>query len=397
MNYLELQQRANVLVTKVNEYENNLTGVTINETETLDQHLYADLFCLRPVLKLLFGSTVTDKLSRTLLNDADLKLFASSAPAWNTKFNIFDKTIETDSHDFIQNIDMINSHNMLQLDVQQNTLTERDDRIRLGINYSYSSNIQDALVTESQVANVFKWNTTTTDSTRNNSMTINRQVPGIVCYYLGNEYNGAYTATIPYNPSTSTINAVNYSTPSYYGAYYIKNNQAESQVGYESDHEACRIFYLGCTYTRGVLTSPQQIWQPDRIVGDSNTSYGYNWQGQGLYHELVFKNRRSGAEEAGVDFVPALDSVPDNDPQGLATRLVLAKQKDYYYNRPWFDELDSLYSKDTSALADIVEQSQTITSDESTTTTSEVMTDTEYYNTYKLDYKTYAENTDQPL
>lgn len=544
MNLLELQQRANVLVQKVNDYEASLTGTTIDETSILNQHIYADLYCLRPVMKLLFGATADERLSRTLDNDVALRAFSSSAPANNTTFNLlsynpgetyininwnkspypnvdgiitrpisgssntfcankafklapdqttqivikiikntndvgsygydilkvnsdrydsssskalrwyiqsylttrvehrayngssqvgnsiyrndynctyeillknqpgttkalatwnyysadgvlrstvsavttsdfynnndilinfgnippgwsvdsnqsyirqyyesFSVGYQSTTHDFVQNLDMMNSSNMLQLDVKENSVVERDDRIKQGINYSYSSNIADALVTESQVANIFKWNTTTDTTTKNNTRTVNRQVPGIVCYYLGNDYNGKYTATIPY--STGSLNSVNYSTPSYYGAFY-RTDETQSQIGLYSGNEACRIFMPGMNYTRGQLISPQQIWQPDRRVGDNNKGVGYNWQGQAIYHELVFKNRREGCQNANVDFIPGESTVSDNDPQGLATRVVLAQQKPYYHKRPWFNELDELFGVNTSKLADYI-------------------------------------------
>lgn len=460
MNLFELQQRANILVQKVNEYEASLVGTEIDETDTLNQHKYADLYSLRPVLKLLFGTTVDEKLNRTLDNDLPLHVFASSAPAWNSTFNLlsynpgpepvnpnpdymkmhydlelgegdivsfktvgiskylintnssygfnarpFPETVQpitfnstsckiytnnsylnlsippssittgtevqlelkytitgksklkldvtlvikypsgetytttgtranvgstltyveaytdtsyswnlpaftyssssvevlkksmsvgykSDQHEFMNSLDIHNQYNMLQLDVKQNTVTDRDTRIKQGINYSYSTNIADALVTESQIANIFKWNTTNNEAIPNNTITINRQVPGIVCYYLGNNYNSAYTATIPY--ATNNINSVNYSTPAYYGAYYRNDNVNSSQVGIMSGAEACRIFMPGMNYTRGILISPQQIWQPDKKVGSDNIDKGYNWQGQAIYHELVFKNRREG-------------------------------------------------------------------------------------------------------
>lgn len=581
MNYLELQQRANILVDKVNAYEESLVGQEIDETQILNEHKYVDIFSLRPVLKLLFGATLEEKLNRTLDNDVALRVFVSTAPAWKSSFNLLsfnpgvqkvnystlgdvpisedgllssytpsfdlnptprvyidaskinfvDKTsgssiypvvnfssdddylelvsqviiiedisdstirpvfsmfptqstlsqnylqysplvyftgrngvvklgsqsasfgrnyvpgdildfrlkiknssqdsvdfgdmtltatlngtdtrtltsnntyfgyrqsgcsilyqfiigyyqatpssqrgingyqinlnetymnyyqssnpvgFETDTHEFIQNIDTYNNHNMLQLDVKQNEVITRDERIKKGINYSYSSNIADALVTESQVANIFFWNTTTQDSIANNLITFNRQVPGIVTYYLGNDYTTAFTATIPYNPRYDTINAVNYNTPPYYGAYYRDTDYIQSQVGLNPGAECCRIFMPGCNYIRGLLESPQQIWQPDKKVGNDNINLGYNWQGRAIYHELVFKNRRTGSSDNNVDFIPASSSIPDNDSQGLATRVVLAQQKPYYSNRLWFKELDSLYGVNCSKLADYI-------------------------------------------
>lgn len=573
MNYLELQQRANILVNKVNEYESNLTGQTIDESEILEQHLYADIFSLRPVMKMLFGKDLTEKLNRTLENDVDLKVYALNSPmnrtsfsllssynpypltrklselvtpvgsisyddegwtnivaansgyytanvsdflpdlnspveyrvlkiyykkqtsytsafpieaidssnqrneiipcsflsnyhwlmsppqfgltsrsndgiqipnigigteilvevtikpipdeaseSWkngcyyyadytvsnvNTgevygkstspyyiislvqhgnpsylpikqiqlgyynsssnrgwSFNVEKSTVEIYKtsfeegytqevvHDNVISLDTYNNHNMLIQDAYVNTVVDRDTRIKAGINYSYSSNIQDALVTESQVANLFKWNTTTSLDIANNSMSINRQVPGIVVYYLGTDYDSTYTATIPYNPGSIKLNQINYSTPPYYGAYYM-TDETQSQIGLQMGAEACRIFMPGLNYTRGQLESPQQIWQPDRLVGASNVGLGYNWQGGSVYHELVFKNRRQGSQDAGVDFISPVESDIDNDPQGLALRTALAQQRPYYYNRLWFSELDELYGTNMEKVAEI--------------------------------------------
>lgn len=352
MDYLELQRRANVLVNKVNAYETSLKEETVNEEELLAQHKYADIHCLRPVMKLLFGKNISEKLNRTLDNDIDLQLYASSAPANNVTFSIFKDIYGTNyqssSHTFLQNLDMINAHNMLQLDVLTNEVVDRDTRISQGINYSYSANISDALVTESQVASIFKWNTTSSVPISNNVRTINRQVPGIVCYYLGNDYNSLYTATIPYVSNPDNINSINYNTPPYYGAYYTKKIET-SQVGELMQAECCRIFLPGMNYTRGKLESPQQIWQPD--VEISSGSNGYNWQGQAIYHELVYKDLRKSCLDAGLDFTPDYSETVDNDPQGLALRLALSKQKDYYYNRPWFTELDDILES-PKAIAD---------------------------------------------
>lgn len=358
MNLLELQQRANILVNKVNQYEASLTGTELDENQVLNQHTYVDIFCLRPVLKLLFGKDVSDKLSRTLENDIELPLVSSTAPAWNTFFNFFNQEVTSNQHEFIQNIDTYNSSNMLMLDTQQYTLTDRDTAISLGIRYSYGANIGDALVTESQVSNLFNWNTTNDTTVLNNTKTTNRQVPGIVLYYLGNDYNGVYTATIPYSRALSNINTVNDNNPPLYGAYYDSSDITKSQVGLDMGAECCRIFVPGCNYLGGKLISPQQIWQPDRKVGDGNVGYGYNWQGKAVYHELVFKNRRSGCSDNGVDFIPGLDTIPDNDPQGLATRMVLAQMKNYYYNRPWFDELNTYSSNPNGStnLADAIHE-----------------------------------------
>ena len=179
MNLFELQTRANVLVEKVNAYEQSLTKENINENEVLAQQKFADIYCLRPVLKLLLGDNVTDKIDRVLNNDKSLPIYASSAPTWNTKFNLLDNSdITSDKREFINNIDIMNNHNMIQLDATQKSLTYNNEvysdeeiRTRQGINYLYSSNIQDAVASESQIANMFKWNTTSDLEMKDNTIT----------------------------------------------------------------------------------------------------------------------------------------------------------------------------------------------------------------------------------
>lgn len=313
-------------------------------------------------------------------------------------------------HQLATNIDVLNSTNMITLDSYTNTLNDRDTRVKSGINYSYSSNIADALATESQIVNMFKWNTTTTEDIPNNTVSSNRQVPGIVCYYAGSDIDLSFTSTIGYNPSTTHINGVNYGSPSTYGGYYSKGQfsggtypygarysqfSSNSLIG-PSDKQALKLFMTGLNYTRGKLESPQQIWQPDEKFGDDNLDYGFNRQGQAIYHELVFKSRRSGSEAAGVDFTPGLDSVPDNDPQGLATRVALAQQKDYFKNRHWWSELNSVYKADMTKFADNILQAS-VKQDATEEHGTVYMSDTEFMNEYKLPYKLYADSFNQPL
>lgn len=264
-----------------------------------------------------------------------------------------DISFTQDRHEFMNSLDVYNNNNLIMLDQKQAFLTDRDTRIKQGINYAYGSNIKDALVTESQIANIFAWNTTDSRNIKNNIQTTHRQVPGIVMYYLGNGYDNSFTATIGCNVSDE-LNSIQYSHPVSYGSWYVdiadwKEEKSTSQLPWlpEEKGSCCRIFIPGCSYTRGKLESPQQIWQPDR-----NYYKGIKYQGKAIYHELVFKNRRSGCTDYNLDFDSGLTSIPDNDPQGLAIRLALAKNKEFYYNRPWFNELDKENKFDSSALAD---------------------------------------------
>src|SRR5574344_1366241 len=101
MDLLELQQRANQLVSKVNVYEASLDKYEISETDILAEHKYADLYTLRAVMNLLFGSTADQKCDRSLNIPTDLRLFASTVPMWNTTFNLIPKATSTSDYNSI--------------------------------------------------------------------------------------------------------------------------------------------------------------------------------------------------------------------------------------------------------------------------------------------------------
>lgn len=276
--------------------------------------------------------------------------------------------VQSTQRNLYQNIDMMNNHNMLVMDQSgYKDLEDSEMYIKTNGLYNVSANIADALAIESQVANVFKWNTTDLEflDIDDNTYTVPGQVPGIVCYYLGNGYEGEYTATISDN--LGKLQSIYYNYPPYYGAFYRTDSADTSQVGESMGHECCRIFMLGTNYMGGRLTSPQQIWQAP--IGES---VNINWQGEALYHELVYKDKRSG-----VEFIEPQDTVPDNDPQGLVTRLCLSKQKQYYYKRPWFKELDSV----TESPATVADNSNYTKAYEPNTTLIQSLDDT-YYNKY---------------
>ena len=100
MDYLELQTRANLIVDKVNLYEESLTKEKRLESDLLNMHKYCDTFCIRPLIKLLLGDTIQTKLSRTLSNDIQIPIYASSAPMWNTKFGLLDPQPDVANYDF---------------------------------------------------------------------------------------------------------------------------------------------------------------------------------------------------------------------------------------------------------------------------------------------------------
>lgn len=385
MNLFELQTRANALVAKVNAYEDTIEDMTLDENEIIDQHLYADIFCLRTVMHRLFATNPADRASTSLsTTDVDWSLVTQTAVGRNEIWKLNDNTYRGQgapteyTSNITTNNDMMSHYNMIVGEpaypyakyLLNSTSAEIKSKFVSGNCFNvYGAHISDALITESQTANIFRWNTTPEDDITNVSAISNipQQVPGIVTYYLGSGYDGEYSATIPYNTNKSTV-AVNYNTPAIYGAFYKDANGPEDVVSQQPKNrgaEGLRMFMPGTTFFNGGAISPIDIYQP---FPRYDTPTGYNYQGKALYHELVFKRRRAGCSAANVDFLPFKQfeaGVNDNDPQGLAMRLALAQQKPYYYNRPWFTELDELYTTEgtkQAALADkIIEDSKSIT------------------------------------
>lgn len=409
MNLLELQTRANALVAKVNEYEETIAGIELDEDDILNDHTYVDLFSLRMVMHRLFGTTPSDRSSNLTTTSGVTWYYLPSSQTFNYCYgninsNVFDCS---NSNSYTDNNDLYSNYNLQVNDGTKSNAYQfyneniKESAITNMANSVYGADIRDALVTECQTANMFKWNTEVNSLSFASRYVVPQQVPGIVCYYLGSGYDGTYTATVPYNTNWQ-YNEPNNSTPALYGAYYVRGSSGDvvSQQAEYTGAEGLRMFMPGLTYFNGTSISPLNIYQPYPILDD--TARGYNYQGKALYHELVFKRRRAGCKEAGLDFIPdaTVDkNICDNDPQGLAMRLVLAQQKPYYYNRPWFKELDEYYTTDgtkQAALADkIIEKTSTNdTTDEAGT---ETMTDSEFYGGYQLDYNTYAEALGEPL
>ena len=384
MNLFELQTRANALVAKVNAYEDTIEDMTLDENEIIDQHLYADIFCLRTVMHRLFATNPTDRASTSLsTTDIDWSMVTQTAVGRNEIWKLNDNSYRGQgalsgyADDITTNNDMMSHYNMIvgepAYPYAKYLLSSTSAQIKAKLISGnclnvYGAHISDALVTESQTSNIFRWNTTPEDDITNVSANSNipQQVPGIVTYYLGSGYDGEYSATIPYNTNKSSV-AVNYNTPAIYGAFYKDANGPEDVVSQQPKNrgaEGLRMFMPGTTFFNGGAISPIDIYQP---FPRYDTPTGYNYQGKALYHELVFKRRRAGCSSADVDFLPFKQfetGANDNDPQGLAMRLALAQQKPYYYNRPWFTELDELYTEDgtkQAALADkIIEDAKNI-------------------------------------
>ena len=323
----------------------------------------------------MFATNPTERASTSLsTTDIDWSMVTQTAVGRNEIWKLNDNSyrgqgaVSQYADDITTNNDMMSHYNMIVGEpaypyakyLLSSTSAQTKARLVSGNCFNvYGAHISDALVTESQTSNIFRWNTTPEDDITNVSANSNipQQVPGIVTYYLGSGYDGEYSATIPYNTNKSSV-AVNYNTPAIYGAFYKDAYGPEDIVSQQPKNrgaEGLRMFMPGTTFFNGGAISPIDIYQP---FPRYDTPTGYNYQGKALYHELVFKRRRAGCSSADVDFLPFKQfetGANDNDPQGLAMRLALAQQKPYYYNRPWFTELDELYTTEGSkqaALAD---------------------------------------------
>ena len=306
MNLFELQTRANALVAKVNAYEDTIEDMTLDENEIIDQHLYADIFCLRTVMHRLFATNPTDRASTSLsTTDIDWSMVTQTAVGRNEVWKLNDNSYRGQgalsgyADDITTNNDMMSHYNMIvgepAYPYAKYLLSSTSAQIKAKLISGnclnvYGAHISDALVTESQTSNIFRWNTTPEDDITNVSAISNipQQVPGIVTYYLGSGYDGEYSATIPYNTNKSSV-AVNYNTPAIYGAFYKDAYGPEDVVSQQPKNrgaEGLRMFMPGTTFFNGGAISPIDIYQP---FPRYDTPTGYNYQGKALYHELVFK------------------------------------------------------------------------------------------------------------
>lgn len=412
MNLYELQERANILVEKVNSYEASIPDEQGDETTLISQHKFADIFCLRAVMQYILGNGEERKSNTTLNN---------SLPTLHTLYRNFSNTSAqstlpnnsicelnfTGSKAFQpQVINYVSNNNLNEiygytynlavfhsLNVNNNSLSLQKVT---GYNMSTSANIRDALVTESQVVNLKSIIFDTTSNIPQQRLMQYVTYGGIFLLSAPNE-NRDISPTINFNnyqPSSNT--SVTWGAPLTSSRYDTTGDQSQSFFVSKDDGHSYRfkIFFNNCTWcqegSNGFrLYRAHQLWGKNvKEYKSGNYNIYIKSRPNKTYFELAFKNRRAGCKENNLDFVPAVDTSYDNDPQGLATRLALAQCKPYYYKRPWFNELDEYYSEEgkmQTELADLIEEK------------SKDMDDITFIKTFKLDYETYAQITGDPL
>lgn len=425
MNMVDFQNRVNAIVQRVNEYEAGLEKEQGDETELLSEHKYCDIHCLRAVYDWITGCDETRKTNTTLNSTVNGKLysfnvyqrldssfseFQFSDLFYNTNnltssgsYNIEDEKSQYSSTSCRSNNgsdDICGLYNLKYLSgffgtrsiTPPNYAITANDNYSVGWNNVTCVNIADALVTESQVVNLMDTNAIQFHSEGNwqgsdmvlrNDLNCSNNYFGI--YLFSNETNTSTGSPIGLNPDSTPYDKDHVITTTIFGSA----NQENPNVSIGNNFQL-KLF----------LPDASAIWSnPKTAIGQkycyyySNTSensgfVSNNKPAQQTYFELAFKRRRAGCKAAGLDFVPTLSTIMDNDPQGLATRFALAQCKPYYRGRPFWFELDELYTENgeyQAKLADAIENE----------TTS--MDDTQYLQNYKLNYETVANVMEWPL
>ena len=435
MNYQELQDRANIIVQRVNDYEASLPEETVDEETALNEHTYCDIHCLRAVFDWITGCDSTRKANSTLENKINGQVIGLSYYKGNTSYEgvfypglykydfrtqtfkelKFSNTAGTSTYPVTSNaIDEGPRHNFAakRYNLWYYACQYGGDfswgytYFNIGAKNMTGGLIADCLITECQVANLTNTYhnsfsdlplTNIADDANSSSIYSSYALAssGINYYFSGNNSYYPYP-TIQYNfnsrPEAREI----------LGAPLITNSSAEAndltnytqRINIRADGgfiQECKLYSLLNTYYSRSLSSPQTIRYNNIIFGNTYDIDGQKMVAnpiQSCYFELVFKRRREGCKAAGLDFIPSIDTIWDNDPQGLATRLALAQCKPNYRGRPWFEELDEYYTEAGTyqkKLADAIVEA-----------TSE-MNDTTFMSSYKLNYETFANVMEYPL
>lgn len=425
MNMVDFQNRVNAIVQRVNEYEASLEAEQGNETELLSEHKFCDIHCLRAVYDWITGCDETRKTNTTLNSTVNGKLYSFNVyqrlDSSFTEFQFTDLFYNTNNLTSSGSYSIENSKTLyswtacrsnngsddicglynlkylsgvfdFHLSTPPNTTITTNDDYSVGWNNVTCVNIADALVTESQVVNLMDTNVIQFHSQTNWQGSDNVLTNNLMCsnnyfgiYLFSNETNTSTGSPIGLNPDSTPYGKDNNITTTIFGPA----NQEDPDVSI-GDNFQLKLF----------LPDASAIWaQSDTNIGQKYCYYysnasenrGFvsnNKPAQQTYFELVFKRRRAGCKAAGLDFIPTLSTIMDNDPQGLATRFALAQCKPYYRGRPWFEELNELYTENgeyQAKLADAIENE----------TTS--MNDLEYLQNYKLNYETVANVMEWPL
>lgn len=424
MNMVDFQNRVNAIVQRVNDYEAGLEKEQGNETELLSEHKYCDIHCLRAVYDWITGCDETRKTNTTLNSTVNGKLYS-----FNTYQRLDRSFSEFQFSDLFYNTNNLTSSGSYNIENQKQqygltscrsnngsddicglynlkylsgvfgapstppkTTITANDGYSVGWNNITCVNIADALVTESQVVNLMDTNVIQFHSEVNWQGSNDVLKNNISC---SNNYFGIYLFSNETNTSTGSPIRLDITGAPSGGA-----NQITTTIFGSANQENPNVSIGNNFQLKLFLPDASAIWSNSKSAIGQKYCYHYsneevnrgfvsnNKPAQQTYFELAFKRRRAGCKAAGLDFIPTLSTIMDNDPQGLATRFALAQCKPYYRGRPWFEELDELYTENgeyQAKLADAIENE------------TASMDDTQYLQNYKLNYETVANVMEWPL
>lgn len=405
MNLTELQNRANILVEAVNEYESNLTGITVDENEILEQHIYLDTHSLCSIFNYIFGKNWSDKSTNnpeSILTN-DYPFFIGQFGYYT--FNPMDFSNSANAVSYIAN-EHLSHHNVniySNVGIQSPYYSVRPyyqmysnnlDNIVAFLNNTtfkcclemlpnYSMHPHDAQLIESEVTNLRRIDTeaiTRDDSgfllssfTGVNMFTLPEQIveTGSMCRIMLTKPQHASSpfnlrdvlfgsrAKEACNPA-SGCGAINPDGTT--GSLCIYNGRPK--IDFDIGNFAMKVMLPPFTiplddigmYTRG-LGVVSNLFLPsnnpnfgtiDREVFNEN-NYG---NGVHIWFEPVTKQRRAGCKAAGVDFLPGAG---DTDDQGVALAVILAHCKPVLENFYFPDNLEKFYSEDGSKAAELAD------------------------------------------
>ena len=422
MNLTELQNRANVLVEAVNDYESNLTGITVDENEILEQHIYLDTHSLCSIFNYIFEKNWSDKSTNNpesiLTNDYPFLVDPCYGVYINPKDFKSDIVVDTRlsgarsyslerneyvyaTQGFQNNWYILRSANSriadisrLQRQIPQNSL------------HPY-----DAQLIESEVVNLRRIDTTaiTTDTakfgwlpttnTGINQFTLPEVFPGV----YGQPFLGAFE----YDSPTNNTNFF-HGTTSGYGwkitfCDFISVDNSDHLLlqqwirdfktvlppfyhfapSFKTSLQGDKMNLVGIRYKNYIKSTPhfgeydmeefnEEVW----------------WDTVHTWFELATKQRRAGCKAAGVDFLPGSG---DTDDQGVALAVILAHCKPVLENFYFPDNLEKFYSEDGSKAAELADLFLT------TCDTDSDITDEAFFTTDNTtaDTETGEQNTDR--
>ena len=400
MNLLELQERANVLVEAVNDYESNLTGITVDENEILEQHIYLDTHSLCSIFNYIFGKNWSDKSTNnpesTLTNDYPFFIDG-------TKFVWVNPGDFTDNIELEKRVEIGNIFSLIGQSERENfeylakTQGIQNPYYRLFVwqddNPTYAniydeqrfiphSSIHpyDAQLIESEVANLRLIDTTEITNEPDNF--ILQTQTGINLFTMPESGYHDYGQPFLVNKELTSPYSIGVNQ-TYFGVDSLKSwkygccdqppleSVDKLMMQYNPDMlfkvmVPAFPFYYDTTSSGLVIDIGRyNIWQMNLSYSQYLRctpkwgSYNYDtftedtwWDCVHTWFELVTKQRRAGCKAAGVDFLPGAG---DTDDQGVALAVILAHCKPVLENFYFPDNLEKFYSEDGSKAAELAD------------------------------------------